>query len=145
MVSRKQVLLVGQEFNEQGLVRSLVEEGGYECLMVEDGIEALGLLEVGCVDKAKHVKLLITKLRLSDMSGVELLHEMSRRGHLGSAQVIVLAQHLRTIMRKLIVEAGAHSVFTQPYSLDLLKEVLTGVMEGQKTCSYRKALIGQDV
>ena len=131
-----QVLVVGNEVRQRHLLRRLVEDEGYECQEAEDGIEALWLLELGRVDETAFVRVVITELSLAGMNGLDFLKEISDAGHLQMTRVIVLAKSLSRIMQNVLLEVGVHSIFTQPYDLDRLQEVVMYLMERQRIRSH---------
>lgn len=68
----KTILIVKEQPAHQQMIKTLLEEAGYDCLVAADGFEALRLLEkVSCT-------LLISDVHMSKMDGVELLATVRR-------------------------------------------------------------------
>lgn len=67
------ILVVDDEPAFRSLVAKTLEQDGYHVIEAGDGAEAIEMAE-----KAKHVDLVVTDIRMPQMDGVELTHALRR-------------------------------------------------------------------
>lgn len=115
--NRAMLLFVDDEPN---LINSLKRwsaswESEWECLFASGGKEALEIME------RKHADVLVTDLRMPEMTGTELLWHVAQR-HPGTARVILSAQadHDSTSL----AERLAHRILTKPVPYEALRRCI---------------------
>jgi two-component system, NtrC family, response regulator HydG len=93
--------------------RRILDAAGYQCLTSNSALEALRLL---C---SEHPDLLLTDLRMPEMSGMEMLgraREIDPR-----LPVVMLTAHATVESAVAAVKAGAFDYLAKPFSIDQLK------------------------
>jgi len=90
----------------------------YEVLCVASGDAALARLEAN----KNPYDVIIVDQKMPNLSGVELVEAIRRRGIPG--EVIVLSAHLTSEMRAEYERLNVHKIFPKPFDLNELREVV---------------------
>jgi len=108
----KRVLIVDDEKNFRGILRSFVESLGYFCAEAASGSAALGLL------KKTLFPIVISDIVMPEMNGLELLRAI--RKHYPDVDVLIISAYGDNYSPMKIVESGASDFLAKPFSLDQL-------------------------
>jgi two-component system response regulator PilR (NtrC family) len=110
---KPRILVVDDEPSMRDMLRIVLRRDGYDVLVAEDGREALGILE------RERVDLLLSDIRMADVSGVDVLRAAKQ-----SNRDIVAFMMTAFASTETAVEAmrlGAVDYFTKPFSMDELR------------------------
>ncbi len=111
--SRPRILVVDDEPSMRDMLRIVLRRDGYEVLLAENGREALACLQKEPID------LLLSDIRMPDVSGVEVLRaakEMNR-----DIVAFMMTAFASTETAVEAMRLGAVDYFTKPFSMDELR------------------------
>ena len=111
-MTNKQILIIEDDPDIGSILTDLFNDVGYNAICAESGSEALKHLERDKFD------LVTLDLRLPDMNGNELLHELSRRAF--SNPVVVISANLEYLTPHPMVRA----VLPKPFDVGKLLNVV---------------------
>jgi DNA-binding NtrC family response regulator len=109
---RKKILVVDDEPSVTGSLELILSEAGYEVLTVHTVADAIGVLKQAPVD------LVITDLRLSDASGIDLTMHIKRTTP--DVEVILMTAYGSIDVTIEAIKAGAYYYLEKPYTPDRL-------------------------
>jgi two-component system response regulator PilR (NtrC family) len=110
---KPRILIVDDEPSMRDMLRIVLRRDGYDVLVAENGREALGVLE------RERVDLLLSDIRMTDISGVDVLRAAKQ-----SNRDIIAFMMTAFASTETAVEAmrlGAVDYFTKPFSMDELR------------------------
>ncbi|MCR4789597.1 MAG: sigma-54 dependent transcriptional regulator [Treponemataceae bacterium] len=126
------ILICDDEKNiREGLSASLQMEG-YDTVLAENGKVALEFISKGDID------LVITDLRMPEVSGEELLERVSRETP--GVPVIVLTGHGSIDSAVDAMRNGAYDFLTKPFNLDQLTMIVKRALQGRELSLQHKML-----
>jgi CheY-like chemotaxis protein len=129
-----QVLVVDGDARDRENLTALLEEEDYVCQQAGNSLEALRLLEDGCLDGVSPIKVVITELYMSGymsgLYGLDLLFHIKKFEHSQTTQVIVLTRKLSDTLWLAAKKAGAYAIFTKPCNFDDLRRVIHQIING---------------
>ena len=126
------VLIVDDEKNiREGLGQSL-EMDGYNIFLAENGAEALGIIN------NKEMDLVISDLRMPELSGEELLRKITSA--YPTIPVIILTGHGTIETAVTAMRDGAFDFLTKPINLDRLSLLVKRALSNRKLVLQHKAL-----
>ena len=105
--SDNRILVVDDEVHIVELLTSILEEEGYEVVGVSCAEEALGYLD------STMVPLVITDIRMSGMSGLELIGEIKKLN--AATEIIVITSHASIESAISALRAGAYDYVLKPF------------------------------
>jgi two-component system response regulator PilR (NtrC family) len=111
--SRPRILVVDDEQSMRELLDIVLRREGYEMLVADSGRSALAILESQPVD------LLISDIKMPDMSGVDLLR--AARGIDQDLLAIMITAFASTETAVEALRLGAHDYISKPFKVDELK------------------------
>jgi CheY-like chemotaxis protein/anti-anti-sigma regulatory factor len=118
---RYRVLVVDDEENVRLTTAAILEQEGYEVATASDGREALELAA------RKHYDLVLTDLRMEDMDGITLLHELQGR-HPDTVTVVLTGY--ATIESSIdALRQGVYDYLTKPCVVEDLKRTVRRALE----------------
>lgn len=120
MTSRPSVLLVDDEPLIRIALADSLEESGLEVAAAASGREGMALLERGHFDVA------VLDLRLPDMSGIDLLRALTRRG--ATTDVVMITAHGDIPAAVEAMKLGARDFLTKPFETAALLETIRGYL-----------------
>jgi len=124
-VSAMPRILIVDSYENFGItLQGLLEREGYECLVVQDGAEALIELENGSFD------LVISDFDMPVVSGIQLLQRMAERSLLPTIPVIMVIG-IRPMLEKLVTEIGAYALLVKPYTVKKLFALVSQALESR--------------
>jgi len=109
---RKKILVVDDEPSVTGSLELILSEAGYEILIAHSVTDAMGVL------KQTKVNLVITDLRLSDASGIDLIMHIKRTTP--DLEVILMTAYGSLDVTIEAIKAGAYYYLEKPYTPDRL-------------------------
>lgn len=112
----QRVLVVDDEPSYRSVIQQHLSHLGYACDSAEDAEAALRVLESVPYD------LVISDVRMPGMNGVQLLKELTGRGH--PASVIIMTAHAEDYTYSEIIEAGAVDYIAKPFQISELQAKL---------------------
>ena len=118
----KQILLVDDYDSGRHVLREKLEMQGYVCQEVEDGAEALKVIQ------QKHFDLVITDNQMPVMTGLELLQSLAKKSKNLQLPIILLTGNLTEPLQKAARLAGASAVFKKPYKDQELFSAITRIL-----------------
>jgi DNA-binding NtrC family response regulator len=118
------VLAVDDEAEACARVAAALAHGGFAVEVAASGEQALARLRQGGID------LVVTDLRLSGMSGLELVREARRDGV--GASVIVITAHASVEDAVIALKLGAFDVLTKPFSPTDLLHLASRTLEHER-------------
>ncbi|MDD5087190.1 MAG: sigma-54 dependent transcriptional regulator [bacterium] len=122
-MSKERILIVDDERSMGEFLTLLLSKDGYRTRATLSGADALRLLE----EEPYH--LLITDLRMPEMSGLELVAEVRKRYHDLGVIVITAFASLESAVEAL--RLGAADYVTKPFQVDEIRTVVTKVLDNQ--------------
>ncbi|MFQ5864154.1 MAG: response regulator [bacterium] len=115
------ILIVEDELNTRlGLSEILIEEG-YQVNSAEDGAGALEKMDPS-------IDLLLTDLRLPDISGIELHKKL--KGSYPELVTVVMTAYSTLNLYQEAQDAGIISWLTKPLNVDMLLSILRNALQG---------------
>ncbi|OGV46582.1 MAG: hypothetical protein A2017_17320 [Lentisphaerae bacterium GWF2_44_16] len=94
----KHILLAEDEESIRRYLTVLLGRQGYDVSAVRDGKEALDYIKSSTQDPEKHIDLLITDIRMPNLSGFELIDEMNKENIAIPAVVITGSEDRKTVL-----------------------------------------------
>ncbi|MBI3206099.1 MAG: sigma-54-dependent Fis family transcriptional regulator [Myxococcales bacterium] len=120
MTNLPAVLLVDDEPLIRIALGDALEEAGLDVATAASGAEALALIS------RRHFEVAVLDLRLPDLSGIELLRELGRRG--ASTDVVMITAHGDVPAAVEAMKLGARDFLTKPFETTLLLETVNGYL-----------------
>lgn len=111
MTVRDKILVVEDDKNISGLIRTILTASGYEVITAGRGSEALSMLSSHCPE------LLVLDLGLPDMDGVELIQSVRRWSNV---PIIVVSARSYERDKVQALDLGADDYVTKPFSAEEL-------------------------
>lgn len=115
------ILVVDDERSMRELLAIVLRRDGYEVILAENGRTALNVLEREAVD------LLISDIKMPDMSGVEVLHAAKGIDHDILGIMITAFASTETAVEAL--RMGAYDYLSKPFNVDELKIIVRNALE----------------
>ena len=134
-MSREKVLIVDDEHLVRWALRQKCEEWGYQTTEAENGTAALKAVQADVPD------LVLLDLRMPDISGVEVLHQL--RANKFWAPVIMITADSRDNVRDALMNLGAFQFFEKPVDFDKLEFAIRNALEAGRLKSENAELRGQ--
>ncbi len=113
------ILVIDDEFAIRTLIRTVLEEHGYQVLEAADGTEGLRMVH------EQPVKLVITDVVMPDKGGIELLMEL--RKEFKNLAIILMSGKIETdadSFQELAAQFGDQAVLPKPFSMNRLLAVV---------------------
>jgi two-component system response regulator AtoC len=120
---RKHVLVVDDEASMRRVLEIMLKKMDFIVHAAAHGIEALALLDELAID------LIITDLRMPQMSGLEFLEELTARGE--TAPVIVMTAHGTIDTAVTAMKHGASDYLLRPFDIEVLELAISRAMHTQ--------------
>ena len=111
MTVRDKILVIEDDKNISGLIRTILSTNGYEVITASRGAEALSMISSHCPE------LLVLDLGLPDMDGVELIESVRRWSNV---PIIVVSARSYERDKVQALDLGADDYVTKPFSSDEL-------------------------
>lgn len=130
---KKKILIVDDEEEIRIFMKLSFERRGFECLTVEDGVQALAMT------KNQHPDLIILDLMLPTISGEEVCREIKSDNALRSIPIIMLTAkqaHTDKILGRVY---GADSYFTKPCDMKVLSKKVDELIGAEKKLYFHSA------
>ena len=121
---RKHVLIVDDEASMRRVLEIMLKKMDFVVHSAANGLEALALLDERAID------LIITDLRMPQMSGLEFLEELSARKE--SAPVIVMTAHGTIDTAVLAMKHGASDYLLRPFDIEVLELAISRALHAQE-------------
>jgi CheY-like chemotaxis protein/anti-anti-sigma regulatory factor len=118
---RGRILVVDDEENVRFTTAAILEQEGYEVEAAGDGAEALSMVPRG------HFDLVLTDLRMDDMDGITLLHELQTRHP--NLVTIVLTGYASIESSIDALRQGVYDYLVKPCVVDDLKRTVRRALE----------------
>jgi DNA-binding NtrC family response regulator len=113
------ILLVDDDAGSRDMVEGAIEDFGHSVVSVENPIESIRIFKENLFD------MVITDLKMPDMSGVELLKELKKIDT--EIPVIILTAYSSVETAVEGLKSGAYDYLTKPINLDILENLLNKV------------------
>jgi two-component system cell cycle response regulator DivK len=113
--SGKKVLIADDKATGRELVRTVLENEGYEIFEASDGIEALD-----CAHRF-HPDLILLDLHMPGLDGFGVVKELRRDTHFATIPVVALTASAMQSDRQRALSAGFTAYITKPLSLNALR------------------------
>lgn len=123
----RRVLIVDDEENIRLVLKTLLRKHGYEVDVAASAEAALSLVDSFSPD------VILTDVRMPNMSGLELLRELKAREHL--ATVIVMSAYGSLELAIEAMKAGAYDYVGKPFKAD---EVVLALRKAEERESLRR-------
>ena len=120
MTDKHRVLIIEDDWDTIGLIRHVLQQGGYEPLIARGGMEGLHLL------RDRGADLVLLDLMMDDMSGWAVLETMRAEEHLRAVPVVIVSARHQLEERPRIMEHKGmfEGYLEKPFSVqDLLTQV----------------------
>jgi two-component system response regulator PilR (NtrC family) len=111
--ARPRILVVDDEPSMRDMLRIVLRRDGYEVMVAENGREALGVLE------RERVDLLLSDIRMADLSGVDVLRAARQLNR--DIIAFMMTAYASTETAVEAMRLGAVDYFTKPFSMDELR------------------------
>ena len=121
----KQILIADDNASGRELIRTIMENAGYEVIEAANGHEAL--------NKAcdTHPALIILDLHMPGMDGFSIVAELRRDIRFASTPMVALTACAMTGDQDRAIAAGFDCYLTKPISLSVLRQELLHFLESQ--------------
>ncbi|WP_224982760.1 diguanylate cyclase [Geomonas agri] len=131
-----ELLVVDDEETLRSVVSQVLSADGFTVSEAASGEEALEAFRAG-----SH-QLVITDIRMSGMSGIELLGEI--KSHNPDTQVVIMTSHASLDSALTALRAGAYDYLVKPFeSLDLISAVAGRAAEKARLVAQNRVLLEQ--
>lgn len=130
------LLIVDDELGMRQFLTHLFQREGHEVRVASSGKEALALL------RAQPADLIISDVRMPDMSGIELLRSL--REFLPSVEVVMMTAFANVDTAREAFLLGAYDFVQKPFDNDLLKEVVTRALNKITLLKEKEALLEEN-
>lgn len=120
MTDKHRVLIIEDDWDTIGLIRHVLQQGGYESLVARGGVEGLYLL------REKGADLVLLDLMMDDLSGWAVLERIRADEYLCTVPVVIVsARHQLEERSKIVEHKGMFEGYLEkPFSVqDLLTQV----------------------
>jgi len=111
--AKPRILVVDDEPSMRDMLRIVLRRDGYDVVVAEDGRQALGVLE------RERVDLLLSDIRMADISGVDVLRAAKQANRDIIAFMMTAFASTETAVEAM--RLGAVDYFTKPFSMDELR------------------------
>ena len=111
--AQPRILVVDDEPSMRDMLRIVLRRDGFDVLVAEDGREALAVLD------RERVDLLLSDIRMADISGVDVLRAAKERNRDIVAFMMTAFASTETAVEAM--RLGAVDYFTKPFSMDELR------------------------
>jgi two-component system response regulator PilR (NtrC family) len=111
--AKPRILIVDDEPSMRDMLRIVLRRDGFDVLVAEDGRQALGVLE------RERVDLLLSDIRMADVSGVDVLRAAKQTNRDIIAFMMTAFASTETAVEAM--RLGAVDYFTKPFSMDELR------------------------
>ncbi len=111
--AKPRILVVDDEPSMRDMLRIVLRRDGYDVVVAEDGRQALGVLE------RERVDLLLSDIRMADISGVDVLRAAKQANRDIVAFMMTAFASTETAVEAM--RLGAVDYFTKPFSMDELR------------------------
>ena len=111
--ARPRILVVDDEPSMRDMLRIVLRRDGYDVMVAENGREALGVLE------RERVDLLLSDIRMADLSGVDVLRAARQMNR--DIIAFMMTAYASTETAVEAMRLGAVDYFTKPFSMDELR------------------------
>ncbi|MGH9239092.1 MAG: sigma-54-dependent transcriptional regulator [Vicinamibacterales bacterium] len=111
--AKPRILVVDDEPSMRDMLRIVLRRDGYDVMVAENGREALGMLE------RERVDLLLSDIRMADLSGVDVLRAARQMNR--DIIAFMMTAYASTETAVEAMRLGAVDYFTKPFSMDELR------------------------
>ena len=111
--TKPRILVVDDEPSMRDMLRIVLRRDGYDVVVAENGREALGVLE------RERVDLLLSDIRMADLSGVDVLRAARQMNR--DIIAFMMTAYASTETAVEAMRLGAVDYFTKPFSMDELR------------------------
>ena len=118
------ILVVDDELSMRQLLEIALRKDGYHITVAESGGTAVDLFDAHAYD------LVISDIKMPDMSGVEVLRHVKRSG--ADIPVIMITAYASTETAVEALRLGAYDYVTKPFKVDELKVTIRNALEKKK-------------
>lgn len=119
-----QILVVDDELSIRQLLEIALKKVGYRITVAESGGAAIDLFDKHAYD------LVISDIKMPDMSGVDVLRHVKRSGP--DTPVIMITAYASTETAVEALRLGAYDYITKPFKVDELKVTIRNALEKRK-------------
>ncbi len=112
------ILAVDNEYSVTTSLKYVFTGSRFEVLSVESGAAALDRLK----NLGDRYDLIIVDQKMPNLSGVELVDEIRKRGIPG--EIIVLSAHVSSELREAYERMKVHAILPKPFDLDVLRSTV---------------------
>ena len=128
MAQKETVLVIDDELSVADALKVILSDSGYQVAVAMSGAEALEKLG------KRRFDLVITDVRLPDISGLDVLRHL-RRSHPGVLAIIITAHHTPELAAESL-SLGAVAVLLKPFSPSDLLTVIQIAFSGSSRLSF---------
>ena len=122
---KRLILVVDDSQSIQRFVEMGLHQTGFDVLMASNGKEALGILSKQKPD------LILSDISMPVMDGFELCRRVNKNPRLASIPFVVMSSSDDRFHMNRIMQYGAASYVTKPFSLDRLINLIDGILSDQ--------------
>jgi len=120
MAEKPKILVVDDEPSMREFLAILLEKNGYAARAVASGAEALSLLQ------QRHFDLIISDIRMPDLSGLALLEHVKQKDL--SIPVVLITAYASPEDAVLAMKNGAYDYITKPFKVDDILSVIKAAL-----------------
>ena len=120
----ERVLLVEDDEQSLAFLTGILEDGGFDVTMAEDGLQAIELIKFNEYD------LVLTDLQMPGADGIQVLEAMQKMNLATTSIVFTGFGSIETAVRAM--KAGAYEYVTKPFQVDELLIVVRRALEHRK-------------
>jgi len=131
MAEKPEILVVDDEPSMREFLSILLDKNGYATRSAASGAEALALLQ------QRHFDLIISDIRMPDLSGLALLENIKQQDL--SIPVVLITAYASPEDAVLAMKNGAYDYITKPFKVDDILSVIKAALESKQEKSPTKA------
>ena len=115
------ILVIDDEQITRSILHAVLEEDGHQVLEASNGRVGLALYQ------ERHVDLIITDIVMPEMSGIDLMLELTRKNH--NVKVIAISAGLNSDRGLRVATAlGARRTFHKPFNVEEIRRSVRDVL-----------------
>jgi two-component system response regulator PilR (NtrC family) len=129
------ILIVDDELSMREFLQILLEKEGYKTLTAANGSEAVKLIQ------ANNIELVISDIRMPEMTGLDLLKEVKKKDYF--IPVIMITAYASPEDAVLAMKGGAYDYITKPFKVDEIKNIIkTALNSGEGQNNQEESIAG---
>lgn len=115
----KSALIVDDSATMRNMIKTVIDDMGFECITAQDGEKALKILGERVVD------VIVTDVNMPNMDGIELIKNLREQKNSKYTPILVITTEGGTNVKEAGKKAGASGWIVKPFSPEVLQNAVT--------------------